>query len=878
MRLIAAGLAFTIPSLLFAAGTPEVAIIPLGVAQIPKGVSQPRYVLPSGPNGPLPEAIVMVASRPRTTNAQQPVVTPAHSTQDTGRIPATLKFTVAGKELPPWILQDTTTAYVINLAAIKSNPLYSQAQLELKIELIAEVEGVGLPMFGMPDPLLLNETLSGPLNDFITQSVDPDVKAYFTALAADFASRKQQPGDWQPVRDAYAKLATSKNDTIARLALRGLRKTAYDLRPHNPSGNFNERYRWGLYLQQCGLFAPAFAEFDQCRVIDAGSVDSCFRAGELIERINGGIVKTMDYMERTGEAAAFANPATWYSLVIVERKRADRALTSDEIKAVKINWQLVQADVWGATEGRLKIVNSFYEIVDGEPRKLVEYAPGVEAPGDDIVETRGWFDSVIFVRPRLSADAGKGTMTVGGDRGPKGAALSVLYHDAPWAHYYKAWFEHFAWAVNVGEQFEGLPGGDGQRLCGTQPPASDASGCRAALRYYMSNAEYDRPRICDEPRPGEYIHLWKIEGPFPIAPEKTAESPTHHLSQLLNPSGDARTIYYDSSKDFINLKRIFGKAGPALARATTWVFSPDDQSVRMWIGQNDGASVTLNGRRIHEGKYFSAGNYEDRNITDMIAGWAPLKRGWNELSVVVEGLPAPRDMDWGFSIRMCTSDNQPVSGIAYLNKAPADGLAPQWRPPLAGSYHDWQDVKEDFRERLLNLSAADLQKITGIDDLAIANQLSSKGGYVALVTNKKPLSPYRAAPASWQPDKDRDDDLNNLLDWMRESIAAIRFEKNGARHDLLLLKPEAIDAFLLLLKEPASAEKLFKGVPISKRILGYVLTKGTGVELPVFIVDSLLSDEKYPLDDDDLLEPISPTFIPNKARARAPSGPPAMLR
>src|SRR5262249_54416811 len=154
-------------------------------------------------------------------------------------------------------------------------------------------------------------------------------------------------------------------------------------------------------------------------------------------------------------------------------------------------------------------------------------------PAEDVVQSRGWFDSVISVRPRLPEEAGRAGATIGGDRGPKGAALTGLYHDAPWQEYYRAWFEHFSWAVNVGEQFKGMPEGRSPHLCGLQPLQSDASGCREALRYYLSNAEYPRPRICDEERAGECVRLWQIEGPFPVAAGKSTDPLAHHLDQAI---------------------------------------------------------------------------------------------------------------------------------------------------------------------------------------------------------------------------------------------------------------------------------------------------------------------------------------------------------
>src|SRR5262245_37054304 len=142
MRYAAGILPIFFASFLFGATNPETTVIPLGLAQIPKVVSQPKYMLPSSPAGPLHQALVFLASRPKGTVAQPAVMDASQGLTKEGQVPATFKFTIAGKELPPWKLEDYTTAYVINYAALKANPLFAQGQLELKIELITEVEGM----------------------------------------------------------------------------------------------------------------------------------------------------------------------------------------------------------------------------------------------------------------------------------------------------------------------------------------------------------------------------------------------------------------------------------------------------------------------------------------------------------------------------------------------------------------------------------------------------------------------------------------------------------------------------------------------------------------------------------------------------------------
>lgn len=852
-----------------AAGHAEVTVIRLGSAQIRKDKPDDSYRLPVGPLGPLPQAMVLMGSQPWAPKENPvPLAPPANPDAEPEReqVPATVKFTIAGRELPPWVLQPYVTAYVINLETIRLNPEFAKGRLAVKNELISRADHFDFSAFGMPDPLLLNDTQNGPIASFYDAAPDPDVKAYFKALALEIG------GDKVNSLLEYRKLASSRNEHLARLARRGVRLFAFETKPRKLSGNFMEHWRWALYHQQCSLFGPAFAEFNECRIIYPRHADSQFRAGELLDRLEASQFSLLDYMDRCSENSFPKNVSPWYELVVILKTREEKTISSDRLFDLKGDWIVVERMIAAATGGAVRVVTTTYDIADESKEDFAHYSPDLLGPVEDVIGARGWFDGVIFIRPRLTNDKGPDVLTVGGDKGPKGAAISTLYDDANWKDFFQAWYQQYAWAARVGEIGEGYPIGHDLWDSGHQPAPHEAYSIRAALRYNFTPGMAVRPKMTDLSEPGSHVALWRIKGPFPVKSDAGAsDAPQHHVLDPLNAGPRTETLSIVSNADFINLAKLLPNAGPALAEAITWVYSPADQDVRMWIGQNDGAAAWVNGRCIHEGRYYSAGNFEDKNLVDTVASHAPLKKGWNEVRVVVESCQAPRDKGWGFSLRFCGWDGKPVPGLAYVNEPPTEDLASPYAPPSVGPYYLWRDVKKDYQENLPRLSAADLQKITGIADLSLDGRIDKDGGFFSLAApGKTPSATYRAAPSSWESVKDSDVRLNNVLDWNREACAALAYEKAGKPRNLLFLKPEALTAYLTLLAEPSPATAIFDGRPLDERFLGYVVVPGATSTRALLLLDTFLGEEaKWPPDEEDLMNPVAP-YVPNPPDPRPP--------
>lgn len=846
-----------------AAGHPEITVIPVGQLALKRGEQEVIHRLPRGVAGPLPQPLVLIAAQPR--------VSPDKDEDKTGdkasapkATPATLRITVGDKQLPDWVLDSAATAYVINLDTVRTNPRYAVGAIAMKITLLGEAPSASVSVLGMPDPMLLDSgsrtALNGPLSHFAEQAKDPNVKAYFTALMKDVAGRRRE------AKAAYETLAKNAGGRVARFARRSLRMLSYQLRKRKLSGNFMEHYRWGLYLQFCGLFDAAFREFEECRILDSAGGEGDFRAGQCLDRIGGRLDQYIHYMARAGESSGEKHPIPWYTLVVIVKGRDKRLLSQAEIDRIKDRWLFMDRMLFGATRGVVRLVTSFYE-VEAEPSRTA--TPGhshLEWPDDDMIETRGWYDSVICVRPRLKNEDRTLVEIGGADVGPNGAALAAVFHDAGWTQYLKAIYGHLRWAAEVSEAGPGLPSVDDLLDCGLQPAPNEGYVLRAALRDHFARQTLRGLQVAKVPTPGSYLQLWKIEGPYPVKATGNQRRPGRHVLDPIPAGPPPQTLHVVSNTDFIDLAKLMPFAGWVRTRATSWVYVPQDQPVRMWLGQNDGIAVWLNGRCVHAGRHYATGKFADRNLVDTISTIVNFKAGWNTLQVVAESWPKPQNKRYGFSVGLTTLAGKPIPALACVYEPPTEGLAAVDAPPEPGRHYDWSKVKPDFLHRLPRLTATELQTITGVKGLAITADLKLPNGAWAVTAPDLPVSnTYRPWSGSWNAAKDRDVVLNNLMDWAREACAAFGYQGSDGRHDLLFLKPEAIEAFLTLLHEPKEAQTLFEGRPPSNRVLGYVVVPAGRSTRTLLVLDTLLGDDaRWPTDEEDILVPLGP-YVPNRS-------------
>lgn len=855
------------PEAAFPASHEELTVVPLGRYVIPQGPSKQQVQLPSGASGPLNQALVFMATQP--TIAVKPAAPLIEGQEDDSAqeeadlprqyVPATVRFTVGGKKLPDWPLYEFGTAYVISRDVLRGAPGYETGWIEVSAEVDSIAERVNCLVFGMPDPLMVSESLCGPIAVFHENAKSDEQREYFVALAHELAGHKQE------ARATYQKLASSRDERLARFARRGLRLLQYDLRKHKLSGNFRENYNWGLYLQECGLFGPAFHAYDEARLMFPLDADAEFRAGEMLDRIQPDPYRVFDYMDDAIEGFWQTEPIRWSILLVIARSRDSEHLSGEQLTELKAAWVLARRMIGAATGGFVDARGVVLEIDEENDCPMEEYPGGLIAPSHEIVGGRGWFDSVFYIRPRLESETKGEVRTIGGRDGPKGAGLSMLYADATWREFMRAWYAQFHDAAQRGEVDPALPSPEAAADCGHSPIPGLAYGARSAIRYEWSPEVIRRVKAAPRGRNSEHLRMWRIEGPFDASPSTGGPgTDPADRNTTMKEAGGFRAQSIVSPADFIDLDRILPDARPARARATTWVYSPADQDCRMWIGGAGEIAVHVNGRPVYRGR--DAGAFDTRwdARLDAVASYAPLIEGWNELRVIAGSPTAVDSHRWGFSVRLCDAREGPVPGLAFL-ASPPEGDPAVNRPTEVGRHYEWERVRRSWASELPTLTARELQAITGTTGLTVHGEARAGGCVSIQLPGAKEGATYRSPPSSWKSGQDRDVTLNNLLDWDRESCLAIRYQRNGRERDILFVRPASLMAYMTLLGEPSAAAEMFAGRRPDQRLLGCLLVDdGAGGRRRLFAVECLLGlGGAWPTDEEDLLHPILDEYIPN---------------
>lgn len=293
--------------------------------------------------------------------------------------------------------------------------------------------------------------------------------------------------------------------------------------------------------------------------------------------------------------------------------------------------------------------------------------------------------------------------------------------------------------------------------------------------------------------------------------------------------------------NFIDANLVLPPDDKMVGAFRTYLYSPSDQDVRLWVGYNDCAKVWLNGREILHGNYFAQAKWADENRPYMLAAAGQLKEGWNCVAFKLER----RGGKCGFSLHVTDYDNNAITGLRSLAALPDGATVAQYTPPPAGQFYRWSAVQDDYLELLPRLTDADLAALTGIAGLSC----DAHEFHLVLPEGTSPVagSRYTADPDPLNRT------LDNFLNWDFEAAAALRYEKDGKPRDLLLIRPEYFTEYLTLLKEQGP---LPGSTP--NRVLGYLfLDQAEYPSTPnhsaraALVVETFLGD--YPQDDLDLL-------------------------
>jgi len=155
----------------------------------------------------------------------------------------------------------------------------------------------------------------------------------------------------------------------------------------------------------------------------------------------------------------------------------------------------------------------------------------------------------------------------------------------------------------------------------------------------------------------DYLVAWQVAGPYlgeslgggdlfeqQFAPETTPQSVTWRI--LPAPVKPERPAWYlDLFEEMGGFERV--------AFLRNQVYSPEDQSVRLELGSDDGIKAWVNGDLVHQRMILRTAAPADDVVT------VSLKKGWNDVMLAVYQLGS----DWGAVARFAAADGSKLEGL-----------------------------------------------------------------------------------------------------------------------------------------------------------------------------------------------------------------------
>src|SRR5260221_4484860 len=125
-----------------AAPHPEITVLPLGSTSISNGQKDRTFRLPHDAESVVEQPMVLVAAQPLREFPGVEAAAEGSGEPPKRQVEGTIKFSIAGQELPPWVLRPESTAYVISFYTIRKNPQFAKGMLALKAELVSSAAAV----------------------------------------------------------------------------------------------------------------------------------------------------------------------------------------------------------------------------------------------------------------------------------------------------------------------------------------------------------------------------------------------------------------------------------------------------------------------------------------------------------------------------------------------------------------------------------------------------------------------------------------------------------------------------------------------------------------------------------------------------------------
>jgi hypothetical protein len=624
---------------------------------------------------------------------------------------------------------------------------------------------------------------------------------------------------WREASVFLSQAARSEDSRLARTARYWLRYASFRLKPpHND-------FRAGLYAYIHGWYDDAVQAFERALTNRPNDPDLLYQLALSKEYRGDPMEQVAPLFARSAALYHVPEPNLWrVSVVIYLKAKSEQGemleMKPEELDRVIQDWRTVETMVAAASRGHLRLQTTMRILPDETLYPLVRHGGMLLAPPDSIISRWGEYDSLISVRP------GGPAVTGGADVGPNGAAVSDIGPWANWEVFLHEWNHQFDWTSIFSEVGTGYPVTHDSDLCGMQPIPTMGAGHRNSMRYYFTSAMYRRLRA-SAPHGGSLIDRWSLSESEPFAEDRLTPQ------TILTPA-EQYPLRVVQEGDFQDLLPLFREPVPnRIAYTRSYIYSPKAQEVRVRLGMNDTMRVWLNGRVIYRGAYKGAAKWEDQNLPDMIQAWADLKQGWNELILGIANTTG----GWGFSVRLTDYHGKPIQNLQITSSPPPNPTAASTLP-APGKLYRWRDVRDDFTEKLPRLTENDLRKMTDYPSLSIKAKIPE---FVTLDCGTKDVPD---GARQWDSTNANEQELNNRLNWAQgEMMAAIRYNEQGQRRDLVFLRPEAMELYLPILRD----------YTIERQILGYIYIQEGSSPRCLIVAKAGLGD--YPYEEAGLLEP-----------------------
>lgn len=183
-------------------------------------------------------------------------------------------------------------------------------------------------------------------------------------------------------------------------------------------------------------------------------------------------------------------------------------------------------------------------------------------------------------------------------------------------------------------------------------------------------ATYDKTLVGTKSLTAPYIRNWILNGPHENTQTSVLQTDYLNGEDLVLPSerqvqSSKTWAKIVSTTDSINISNIY-YSGQYAAYAHTYVNSPTQQDVLLWIGGQAGYKVWLNGTVVLNRDKTAQEGYTSQSVN------VRLNAGWNKLLIKISDLGGVSKFD----VRFSNQNGSAVTGLTYQLNDPANGTPP----------------------------------------------------------------------------------------------------------------------------------------------------------------------------------------------------------